>query len=130
QRRLERPAIDLEEHLPLVNGRAFLVVALQQVAADLRPDLCVDVTVERGNPFARQRDALRSDGDHRHARWWRRRRGGLAFLTRLNERRHQRQREETNDCTNVCHDITASQKPVKLDAYPSAADPRWSRTND
>ena len=32
QRRLERPRIDLEQHLALAHDRAFLVVALEQIA--------------------------------------------------------------------------------------------------
>jgi hypothetical protein len=51
QNGLERPGIDFEQHLTLPHGRAFLVGATQQVSRNLRPNLRVDVAVERADPL-------------------------------------------------------------------------------
>ena len=80
QRRLERAAIDLEEHLALPHVGAFAVGAAQQVAGDLRPDLGVDDAVEGGDPLAGDRDALGRHGDDRDRRRRRRRRRGGGVL--------------------------------------------------
>ena len=80
EHRLERPAIDLEEHLALAHHRAFVVVALEQIAGHLRANLRVDVAVERRNPFARQRDPFGCDRDDADLGWRRRRRRGVAGL--------------------------------------------------
>jgi len=51
ERRLERPWIDLEKELALLNESPLLIALLQQVASDLRPDVSVDESVEGTNPF-------------------------------------------------------------------------------
>ena len=48
---LERPGIDFEQHLTLPHWRTFLVAAPDQVSRDLRPNLRVDVAVERSDPL-------------------------------------------------------------------------------
>src|SRR5438552_4123143 len=55
---VQRPGVDLEQHVALVHGRALAVVTPDEIPADLRMDLRVDVAVEGRNPFARRRDAL------------------------------------------------------------------------
>ena len=84
ERGLERPPIDLEEHLALPDERAFPIRPAHQVAGDLRPDLRVDVAVERGDPLAGHGDLLRRqghEGDRRRRRIGRRRRGILVAAT-------------------------------------------------
>src|ERR1700733_846650 len=58
QHGLEWTRVDLEEHLVLVNEGAFLIVLLDQVSADLRLDLRIDISVERRHPLAVDADIL------------------------------------------------------------------------
>ena len=54
---------------PLRTSAALAVVAFDEIARDLRPDLPVGVAVERRDPFAGNLDGLRGDLQHGHGRW-------------------------------------------------------------
>ena len=49
---LKGPRVDLEEQLALSDERAFCVILLQQVAADLGFDGGIDQTIECADPLA------------------------------------------------------------------------------
>src|SRR6267378_417577 len=78
---LKGTRIDLEEHLALADKGAFLVALLDEISTHLRLDLCVDVPVQRRDPFAVYRDVLLHDADNLHLRGWRRRRRFFALAT-------------------------------------------------
>ena len=98
ERRLERSRIDLEQHLALPDHGAFPIVAFDQIAGHLRPDLRVDVAVQRCDPLARDRDGFGLQRDDRHC--WRRGRRRRRFgpATGLNERKCRDGRNEQNEC--------------------------------
>ena len=62
QHRLERPRIDLKEHIVFVHEGAFAIVLLDEISGDLRLYLRIHVPIERGNPLAV--DAARLFGPH------------------------------------------------------------------
>src|SRR4029077_352640 len=66
--RLKGPGINLKEELTLVDKRALLVVLLDQVARDLSPDIGINKTVERANPFAVNRNIPLFDLRHHDVR--------------------------------------------------------------
>ncbi len=68
ERGRKRSRIDFEQHLPLPDRRTFLVIPANQVARYLRPDLRVDVSVERGDPFFGQRHVFWLHVDDRDRR--------------------------------------------------------------
>ena len=61
QRALERPPVDFEQHLAFADERAFAVIAFDEIARHLRPNLGVDVAVERRNPLTGELDPLGGD---------------------------------------------------------------------
>jgi hypothetical protein len=52
QHRLKWTRINLKEHVVFMNEGAFRIILLDQVPADLRLDLRIDIAVERRHPFA------------------------------------------------------------------------------
>ncbi len=58
ERCLKWARIDLEEQLTLLDERAFLVTLPHDVAGDLRPDVGIRESVERADPFAKNRNIL------------------------------------------------------------------------
>ncbi len=53
--RLKGPRVNLKQNLPFGHDRAFAVLLANQIAADLRLNLRIDVAIESADPFARQR---------------------------------------------------------------------------
>ena len=69
ERRLQRPRIDLKEHVAFPYDRSFPVVLLDDVAGDSRLYLRVHVSVQRGHPVAVDRSvALNDRGDFHSGR--------------------------------------------------------------
>src|SRR5258708_14558429 len=60
--------MNLKEELAFVYERALLVVLPDQVACDLRPDVGINKTVERANPFAVNRNIPLFDLRHHNVR--------------------------------------------------------------
>jgi hypothetical protein len=58
---LKLAGVDLEQHFALANEGALLVDLTQDVAHDLRPDIGVDVAVERADPLLGDRHVLLND---------------------------------------------------------------------
>jgi len=61
QRGLKRTGVNLKKQLALFDERAFQVALLHQVARDLSPNVGVDKSVERANPFPVDRNIVLPD---------------------------------------------------------------------
>ena len=83
--RLELARVDLEQQLPALHHRPFLVGLGQQVALHLRTDDGVDVAAEGADPLLEDRHVLLHDLHHLHVHR-RRRLGLLAGLAAAAER--------------------------------------------
>ena len=70
EHRLERPRVNLKQHIALVDVGAFLVVLADEVAAYLRLNHGVDVALQGGNPFGVDGNVHldRLHHPHRHGR--------------------------------------------------------------
>jgi len=69
----EGPAVNLEEHLALTEGRALLVDLAQEVPLHLGADLSVDEAIQSAHPLMREGDVCLRHGQHAHLERGRRR---------------------------------------------------------
>ena len=78
ERRLVVAVVDLEEELAGFHRTAVVVDLLQEVPLHARPDLRIDETERRPDPFGEYRHVLLNDFGHQNRRCWRSRDGFMA----------------------------------------------------
>src|SRR5262249_26319151 len=72
-RGLKRTRVDLKQNLTLGHYRTFPITLTNQIAADLRLNLCVDKSIESPNPISSERHVTLANLDDRDGNgFWRR----------------------------------------------------------